>query len=346
MKNYVPLLMFFSILLNCCHSQTTNLHDSVYYKTFPNALTVRIYSVKDYADFSFRPISNNTSLKYKSNTTLNLGAGVTYKNLSGNFSSDFGFLNRGIQDRGKTEFLDFQVHFFPQKWTSDILYQHYKGFYLSPQNYAGLVPKGYYYRPDISLNFVAISAYRLQNSRQFSFRSAFNQNEWIRKSSGTFLYGGNVSYENIASKDSSLIPSKVNDLFPNAGANKFHFISFGPGAGYAQTVVFKNHFYILGSAILNGNLNFCINESDSITNNKTSFEPGIIFKTAAGYGGSVWNVSLSWAGNLLLIQQAGLTKANNFYSGELRLTLARQISLKKPIPFLGKTLDNIFGKED
>ncbi len=338
--------MLISVLLNQIFPQNINLHDSLYYKTFPNALTVRVYSVKDYANFYLRSIDKNFTLKYKSNTTLNLGAGVTYKNLSGNFSAGFGFINKDIENRGKTKFLDFQVHFFPRKWTSDILYQYYKGFYTSPEIFASSVHQKYYYRPDIILNLIALSTYRLQNFKQFSFRSAFNQNEWIRKSSGTFLYGGNISYENISSKDSSFIPAEVADLFPNAIANKYHFISLGPGAGYAQAVVFKKHFYVLGSIILNSNLNFAIVKSDSITNNQTSFEPGIIFKTAAGYGGNVWDVSLSWAGNLLLIKQAGLSSANNFYSGELRLTLARQIALKKPIPVVSNTIDKLFGKED
>lgn len=322
-----------------------NLHDSVYYKTFSKALTVRIYSVKDYAAFSFRSFNKNSILKYKSNTTLNLGAGVTYKNLSGNLSTGFGFLNPGIEERGKTKFLDFQVHFFPRKWSSDLLFQHYKGFY-APEGFASATPHSYYYRPDIYLNLIGFSVYRLQNFQQFSFRAPFNQNEWIRKTSGTFLYGGNIAYENIHSNDSSFIPAKVADLFPDAGMNKFYFISIGPGAGYAQTVVFKNHFYILGSAVLNANLNFSAGRSDSITNKQTSFEPGLIFKTAAGYGGNAWNVSLSWAGNILFVKQAALQKTNNFYSGELRLTLARQITLKKPIPVVSNVIEKVFGKED
>jgi hypothetical protein len=73
--------------------------------------------------------------------------------------------------------------------------------------------------------------------------------------------------------------------------------------------------------------------------------PGVNFKTAAGYGGPVWNVSLSWAGNVLLVKQASIPNANTFPTSEVRLTLARQIILKKPIPVVSNAIDKIFGKE-
>ncbi len=325
-------------------SQDSN--DSLYYKTFPNALTVRIYTVKDYAGFSFSSPGRKSDITYRSNSTTNLGAGVTYKNLSANFSTGFGFLNNGIEKRGKTTALDLQFHFFLQKWTSDLLFLHYKGFYAAPESYSYELPDNYYYRPDISLNLLGFAAYRVQNFEKFSYRSAFYQNEWIRKSTGTLLYGGSVYYENINSKDSNLIPSKILGFFPGANFSNFHFITFGPGVGYAYIAVIKKHFYVLSSAIINGNINFVSSENGSVNNKKMGFEPGINFKTAAGYGGTIWNVSLSWAGNVLLVKQANDPTANIFPTSEVRLTLARQIMLKKPIPVVSNVIDGIFGKED
>ena len=343
-KKHVALLN--AIFLFLLHINTfSQKHDSLYYKTFSNALTARIYTVKDYADFSFSSINKNSNITYRSNATINLGVGVTYKNLSGNLSAGFGFLNKGIEKRGKTSSLDFQFHFFLQKWTSDLLFLHYKGFYAAPGNYPLALPGNYYYRPDIRLNLTGLTAYRVQNSGKFSYRSAFYQNEWIRKSSGTLLYGGAVYYESINSNDSSLIPSKVAELFTNSNFYNFHFISFGPGIGYAYALVIKKHFYVLASAIINGNINFSTDENGSIKNKRTSFGPGVNFKTAAGYGGPVWNVSLSWAGNVLLVKQANIPNANTFPTSEVRLTLARQIILKKPIPVVGNAIDKILGKE-
>lgn len=344
MKKYWAFLSIVLLLHSNAFSQ--NLHDSLYYQTFSNALTVKVYSVKDYADFSFSSFNKKSDIQYRSNSTTNLGAGITYKNLSGNFGTGFGFLNNGIKKRGKTTALDFQFHFFLPKWTSDLLFLRYKGFYITPSGYPFELPNNYYYRPDVSLNVMGLSAYRVKNFGKFSYRSAFFQNEWIRKSSGTLLYGGGVYYESINSNDSSLIPSKVAGLFPDSNFNNFHFISFGPGAGYAYTFVLKKHFYVLGSAIINGNINFSTDENGSVKNKRTGFEPGINFKTAAGYGGAVWNASLSWAGNVAFVKQANVAKANAFPVSELRLTLARQILLKKSIPVVGNVIDKIFGKQN
>jgi hypothetical protein len=333
---------FLFILHLGIHAQSQ--HDSLYYKTFPNALTVRIYSVKDNTGFTLSSLNNASNITYRSNATTNLGIGVTYRNISANVSTGFGFLNNGIEERGKTTSFDFQFHFFMQHWISDLLILHYKGFYATPGSYPYEPAGDYYYRPDIGLNLLGLTAYHVQNAQRFSYRSAFNQNEWIKKSSGTLLYGGGVYFERINSKDSGLIPSKSSKLFPNF--SDFHYISFGPGIGYAYTMVIKKHFYVLASAIINGNINFSTSENGSINANNTSFQPGISFKTAAGYGGNVWNISLSYAGNILWVKQAGVPEANTFPASEVRLTLARQIILKRPVPVVNGMINKIFGKED
>ncbi|MEP6468076.1 MAG: DUF4421 family protein, partial [Parafilimonas sp.] len=277
-KKYFVFINLFLLLHSYAFAQT--FHDSLYYQTFPNNLTVRIYSVKDYTDFTFSSIDKKSNIKYRSNTTLNLGAGVTYKNVSGNLSAGFGFLNNGINTRGKTKSLDLQFHFFLQKFTSDLLYLHYKGFYAAPQGYASQLPSGYYFRPDIKLDLAGLSGYYVQNFRHFSYRTAFFQNELIRKSSGTLLYGGGIYYENIRSNDSSLIPAKVAGFFNNANFSQLHFVSFGPGIGYAYTALIKKNFFILGSAIINGNINFATDENTIINHHRTSFEPCVVFKSA------------------------------------------------------------------
>lgn len=319
------------------------MHDSAYYKTFLNTITARIYTIKDYADFTFPAINNNSNLKYRANTTVRLGAGVTYDNTSVNLSASTGNSNK---DRGKTKSFDIQLHFFPRKWTCDLLYLHYKGFYVDPKGYASEVPNAYYYRPDVKMDLAGFTAYRNLNYKKFSYRTAFNQNEWIQKSAGTVLFGGGIYYQNVHSADSSLIPVKVKSYFSNADFKSFHFISAGPGIGYAHNLVIQKHFYLLGSAIVNGNINFSTDGNGTINNKKTSFEPAFVYKAAAGYGGNVWNVSLSWAGDLLLIRQSNISKTNVFPTGYIWLALARQFRLKKPVPVVHNVLKAVFGDTD
>lgn len=345
-KKVIQLGILFFLFLVQHRTFAQHVHDSIYYITFPNVLTVRLYTVKDHADFSFASLHKRSGIQYKSNAATSLGAGVTYKNVSGNFSAGFGFLNKGIEERGKTSTLDLQLHFFPRNWVSDLTFLRYKGFYASPEYYPHQLQGSYYYRPDVNLILLGLAAYRIQHANRFSYRSAFYQNEWIKKSSGTFLYGGAIYYQRISADDSSLIPVSLAGSFANKDFYKFYFISIGPGVGYARTLVLKQHFYLLGSAIINANIIFSTDKNDFTKNKRTGFEPGVNFKTAAGYNGNVWNVSLSWAGNVLLAKQAYASKANIFPVSEVRLTLAKQIMLKKPVPVLSNVIDKIFGKEE
>ena len=106
-------------------------------------------------------------------------------------------------------------------------------------------------------------------------------------------------------------------------------------------MVIKKHFYFLASAIINGNINFSTGENGSINNKTMSFGPGINFKTAVGYGGNVWSAGLSYAGNILWVKQAGVSKANTFPASEVRLTVARQIILKKPVPVVNDVINKM-----
>ncbi len=341
----VILFIAIKIFNSSAYSQKL-LHDTTYYTTYRDAITVRVYSIKDYIGFRFPAMSGAPDLKYRANANYNIGLGATYLNTNLNLSAGFGFINKGNDDKGNTKSLDIQLHFFPRKWFGDLTYVHYKGFYASPEGYAEPAANTYYYRPDIKTDVLGFDAYRNLNYRKLSFRSAFNQNEWIHKSAGSFLFGGGIYYQTVYSNDSSLIPSKLAQNFANANFKKFHYINFGPGIGYAYTLAFAKHYFILGSAIINGNINFAMDENGLITNKKTSFEPAGIFKGGIGYNGNVWNVNIDWAGDMVFVKQAGFSKASIFPTGAVRLMVSKQIMLKKPIPVISNIINGIFGTDD
>jgi hypothetical protein len=53
------------------------------------------------------------------------------------------------------------------------------------------------------------------NPQRFSFNAAMTQNEWQKKSAGSFMIGGLVYYGQIKG-DSSLVPKQVENSFPKA----------------------------------------------------------------------------------------------------------------------------------
>ncbi|HEY1869869.1 MAG TPA: DUF4421 family protein, partial [Chitinophagaceae bacterium] len=246
-----------------------------------------------------------------------------------NLSYGFDFLNNGNNDKGKTKSIDLQAHFFPHKWALDFIAIKHKGSYIEQKGYAADTPGAYYYRPDVNQLFFGVSGYRVMNPGRFSYNAAMTQNEWQKKSAGSLLLGGLIYYGQIKG-DSSLVPGKVENSFPDAaGIDKINFFSVGLGAGYVYTLVIAKHFYITGSMIGNLDANFSTAENTDDKKNRTIVNPSIIYKASAGYNSDSWDISANWAATHLWI------KGNYFVDdfvlpvGNYRIILSKKIALRK-----------------
>jgi hypothetical protein len=302
--------------------------DTAYYETFPNKTTVRFYLSKKYVHLNFPSDGSTEDLEYKANPKLNLGVGVTIKNISINLFNGFSFLNNKADEKGKTKGFNFQVHVYPHKWAIDLMYVAPKGYHLEPQGMAGAPPDKYYYREDLKTTFFGISAYQVPNKKRFSYRAALLQSEWQKKSAGSIIYGGEIHHGTVQG-DSALIPALYSSKFRQAGINKINILSFGPGAGYAYTLVMAQHFFITGSMVINLDVNFVREENEAIKEKNVSLNPSKVFKAAAGYNGKKWNISANWTGSSISTQ-GSLTPDNyKFSSGNIRLVVAHRFERHK-----------------
>ena len=334
MKKYYHFLSFFitlsiTLVINSSSlfAQKVHPYDSSYYVTYPNSITARIYLSKKYAPFTLPATGNVSDLKYHPNTKLNLGLGVTYKNYTLNVAYGFGFLNNNYNAKGKTKGLDLHFHLFPNKLTVDLLGVFHKGYYLVPKGYAASNANTYYYRPDVKLTLVGIAAYQVPNAQKFSYKAAFVQNEWQKKSAGSILFGGEAYYVSFGG-DSSLVPKQLQNFYPQAGIKKIKFISIGPGVGYAYTLVIEKHFFITTSLIANLDLNFSTEEATS-QNKKFSLKPAAVYKGAIGYNSDTWSVAANLTGNALLVRGASSSKDYFLPVGNYRVTLSKKILRKE-----------------
>ena len=303
-------------------------HDTTYYETFPQKTTVRLYFSKKYVHLNFPSGGSAEDLEYKANPKLNLGAGITIKNISINLFNGFGFLNPKADEKGKTSGFNFQVHLYPRKWAIDLLYVAPKGYHIEPKGMAGAPADKYYYREDLKTTFFGISAYQVPNKKRFSYRAALLQSEWQKRSAGSIIYGAEIHHGTVQG-DSALIPAFYSSKFPQAGINKINILSFGPGAGYAYTLVMAQHFFITGSMIINLDVNFVREEDETRKEKNVSLNPSEVFKAAAGYNGKKWNISANWTGSTVSTQ-GSLTPDNyKFSSGNIRLVVAHRFERHK-----------------
>jgi len=303
-------------------------HDTTYYEKLADKITVRLYLSKKYVGLKFPSGGNGDDLEYNANPKLNLGAGVTIKNVSINLFNGFSFLNKNSDEKGKTKGFNFQVHLYPRKWAIDLMYISPKGYHLDQQGMAGVPADKYYYREDVKTTFFGISAYQVPNKKRFSYRAALLQTEWQKKSAGSFIYGGEFHHGTVQG-DSALIPGFYSSKFPQAGINKINVLSFGPGAGYAYTLVMAQHFFITGSMVINLDVNFIREEDETRKEKNVSLNPSNVFKAALGYNGRKWNVSANLTGSILSMQ-GSLTPDNyKFSSGNIRVVVAHKFDTHK-----------------
>lgn len=324
-KRHQALLMTITCIIYSLsmNAQKAFQQDTSYYETFPEKTTVRLYLSKKYVHLNFPSGGSAEDLEYKANPMLNLGAGITIKNISINLFNGFSFLNNNTDEKGKTKGFNFQVHLYPRKWAIDLLYVAPKGYHLQQKGMAGASADKYYYREDLKTTFFGVSAYQVPNKKRFSYRAALLQTEWQKKSAGSIIYGGEIHHGTVQG-DSAIVPALLSHTYPQAGIKKINIMSFGPGAGYAYTLVIAQHFFITGSMVINLDVNFVREENGAKNDKNVSLNPSEVFKAAAGYNGRKWNVSANWTGTGFSVQGAATPDNYFFPAGNVRVVVAHK----------------------
>lgn len=337
------LLLPFSQLVFCASALSQEQqhpdHDSTYYTSFAKDITARFYFSRKYTRLELERAEGVSKFVYEPNTSLNMGIGATYQSLTLNLAYGFGFLNND-KEKGKTKYLDLQSHLYGRKWTIDLFGQFYKGYYLQPKGLAAKDGESYYIRPDLHINLMGISVYRLLNPERFSYRAAMLQNERQEKSSGSFLLGLETYYGEVKA-DSSLVPTELANRYRQTGVRKLLFARVGPGAGYAHTFVIQKQFFV--SASLTANLGVCyIRQSGVTKGDKVTVNPSYIYRLVAGYDKSNFNINFSVVGNQLVLKTVTTEDRYFITTGNYRLTFAKRFTpgarLKKRLHPIDKLL--------
>ena len=258
-------------------------------------------------------------------TPLNIGVGFTYRSFSFIISKGLNFL-RSNTEKGTTHSTDLQLHLYKRKWTIDALGEFYKGFYLNPHGLATPDGRSYYIRPDMGVQLVGASVYRVLNDQRFCYGAGLSQNAWQQKSAGSFLIGGEAFY--IATNaDSSFAPHTVDSFYNQQNIRKLHIFEIGPGIGYAYTLVIQKHYFLLGSLNANINLRYSRELGDGVKDDKVGFSPNFILRIAAGYNSNKWGLGLLWITSSINTDGKGTGYDYKISTGSYRLVYARRFAI-------------------
>ncbi|GGZ22833.1 hypothetical protein GCM10007049_14580 [Echinicola pacifica] len=308
--------------------------DSSYIESFPELVTGRYYFSRKYTGLDIKDRTGEfADLKYRPNSTLNMGVGASYNSFTLNLAYGFGFLNPD-KGQGETKYLDAQVHAYPSKWAIDGFAQFYKGYHLVPEGAQALENQNFYYRPDMKVREIGGSVKYVFNAEKFSYKAAFLQTEWQKKSAGSLLaglemYGGQVL------GDSSLIPSQLSEGSVR-NFDKITFWEFGPNIGYAYTLVIDQHYFIMGSATANLGLNYTQLEGEMKAKN-WSVNSNYFLKASAGYNSKKWAINANYVYNNVRLAKTDDFN-NDLVTGNYRLNFIYRFA---PGPKLDKVLNAI-----
>jgi hypothetical protein len=318
----------------------------VYYLPLADQLLVRTYLSRKFTSFTFQNPNRRMSLKYRPNTTINLGIGATWRSLTLNLAYGFPFLNnRNAQ--GETSYLDLQSHLYTRNWSIDTWGQFYKGYYTKVDPSRAPPPGDQqdrnYVRPDAGITLIGVSAFKLLQPHRFSYRAAFVQNEWQQKSGGTFLVGAEIYYGRV-SADSALIPSFQRREFPGnflPQINRIRLIDVGPGLGYAHTFVYEKKWFVTLAGSFIGNLGYTksLAENNQVVE-KWGFSPNLLYRGTIGYNSRYWSFTANIVGNRISVRGAEKNFNYRLENGNYRFTVSRRLLPGKKVK---KVLDKLPG---
>ena len=264
--------------------------DSEYVRQFPHTLTVRAYIGEKISIFGIEDRKNDVELRYRPNNILAVGLGVTVKGIGINFSTRIPGYDNKEDQYGRTRRIDVQVHRYRRKLAVDAYFQRYRGFHINDLNDVtrqGTPPTEtvYPYFPNMQTITAGASVMYMFNGNRVSLRAPVNQQEWQRRSAGTFMLGGGLFYRDFTNKDSTFIPRYIAQpqFLGGSQLSKIQNYSLTLNGGYGYHFVFKRHLYLMGSLEVGGGLGYSITE-DTLENRESKLGPQLTANIRAGFG--------------------------------------------------------------
>lgn len=339
----IAFLSAFTILASAqeFHGLDMVKYDTSYIMIYRDELTTRVYLSRKQNHYNLYNGFGSPLLKYKTNDRLLLGLGYTYTFLTVNLGVALPFLNTDDNKYGETKYTDFSMHGIFRSIIVDLYLQWNKGYYLSnPQD---VIPGWresitYPYRGDLRSNIVGLNVQYLFNSERYSYKAAFLQNEFQKRSAGSAIVGleGHWMY---ASADSAIVPPNIppSGYLENVPFNQVDIFNVGVNGGYAYTFVWKEALYLSLSATVgfSGARN---NVHDS--NESATYWSGLTVglttssQISLGYNNNNYYVGLSGRHFTMRNLVWGEGDWFGYASGNIRLNVVRRFRLKRPIRIL------------
>lgn len=316
--------------------------DSSYVLDYTHMLTARAYFSTKFNAMVVDDRKLASHIEYRPNTNVNFGMGASYRALTLNIGVGVPALNRDDSLRGETKYLDAQGNMYGRRFAINLFAQTYRGYYIDQLSFPGFTQDSGYaaalggdrLRPDIRQRNFGASVLHIRNNRRFSYRAAFNQDAWQRKSAGSWLVGGNFVYQGMRA-DRSVIPEAIDSSWREPlRFRRIDQIELGAMGGYAHTFVVMQRVYFSITACLGLGL---VRNGSSVQQGegyerRTHWGGNLRSqgRIAAGYNSARTNIGLSYVNEQ---SQTSLAPAAiyGWSVGNFRLFFVRRFSTTIPL---------------
>lgn len=237
--------------------------DSSYVLDYAHMLTARLYGSTKFNAMDLRDRHEGSHIEYRPNTNVNLGVGASYRAITLNIGLSFPFLNRDDLTKGESKYLDAQGNVYAKTYAANLFAQFYRGYYVSalkvPDPLGTIpaledIPSDLRIRPRMRQFNLGASVLGILKNDRFSYRAAFNQDAWQRKSAGSWLAGGYLSYQSVRA-ESPMVPDTLAQWFdPVLAFRRMALVDAGGMFGYAHSFVVQEHFFFSVSAVAGAGL--------------------------------------------------------------------------------------------
>ncbi|MGN7720958.1 DUF4421 domain-containing protein [Chitinophaga sp. 22620] len=350
----LPVFASIGILLFCSGAVKAQDHpilewlrtdnDSNYVEDHANDLTVRLLGSRKYTYWNIRDKEIDEVVHYRPNANNNVGFGFNYKWLGVNFAFNLPFINDDDDKYGKTKFLDLQSHLYLRKLAVDFYGQYYEGFYeaeAAKRVSNAIAQRALSFRPDIINRDLGLNVQYIFNDKRFSYRAAFLQNEYQKKSAGSFLAGAEIFIWEMRG-DSALAPPEAlaDGFYDGLPFTRTSQLSLAVNAGYAYTLVIAKHFFVTASLTGSAGANRTVFRFNGARPRESGFNWQLnnTVRFAAGYNSSYYYFGVHYT-DMATLGGTPVPRTNQtFGTGNLRLSIVKRFKLKKTI------LPGIFGR--
>lgn len=317
------------------------VYDTNYVKVYKDELTTRLYLSRKQNGYTLANTLLEPYMKYRTNDNILLGLGYTYSFLTINLGVKLPFINDDDAYYGKSKYFDLQTNFMFRSYIVDLYLQWNKGYYLSNPEDLYYYWQGGKYMPlrgDMRTSIVGINVAHLFNSSRYSYKAAFLQNEFQRRSAGSPLVGLEA-YWMLGMSDSLMVEPAIppGGFMTDQPFNQIDMVNVGLNGGYAYTFVWDERLYLsLSSTVgLSGAISQVHYTADSHTlvrgisvgfTNNTRISMG--FNTSKHYFGLSYN--RFWIGTMA----NGYRDWFDYSTGHIRINFVKRFKLSRSIKIL------------